>query len=132
MGRAPVETMKAAAARHLLHHLVLELAELRDVHPRRVHEDAALRRALHLLDEVRGRDERLRGDAPPVQAHAAEGALVHEGGLLAQLREPDGGDVAAGPRSDHDGVEGLGGHGVSGVPGGPGYNARGPGVTGPI
>ncbi len=44
--------------------------------------------------------------------HAAQLLPVDQGGLLPELREPDGGDVAAGPCSDHDGVEVLGGHGV--------------------
>src|SRR5262249_50702148 len=79
-----------------------------------VHVDAdrasAERRAPSLpvlrgLGRVRVLEGRLRGDAAPVRARAAEArrALDH-GGLQPELRGPDRGDVAAGPGANDDDV----------------------------
>ena len=64
-------------------------------------------RAAQVLHQVRGRDERLRRDTPPVEADAAQGLLLHQRRLLPQLRQPDGGHVAARACADHDRVEAL-------------------------
>src|SRR3712207_6378476 len=61
-------------------------------------------RALELL---RGVEERLRGDAAHVQAGAAVAlALLHHGGLEAELRGADRAHIAAGASSDDDEIVG--------------------------
>ena len=60
------------------------------------------------LERVRVLEQRLGRNAAPVQAGAAEHrrALDH-GGLQAELRGADRGDVAARPGADHDDVVGV-------------------------
>ena len=54
-----------------------------------------------LVEQLRGVDQRLRGDAADVQADAAGLVLLHHQRLLLELPEPDPRDVAAGPGADH-------------------------------
>ena len=74
--------------------------------------DAELLGAVKEVDDFGVAQERLGGDASPVEADAA-GPIVFDGGHgEAELGAADGGDVAAGARADHDDVEGLIRHGV--------------------
>ena len=57
---------------------------------------------LGIVVEVRGVEERLRGDAADVEASATErGALLNAGGLKTELASLDGGNVTAGARANH-------------------------------
>ena len=58
----------------------------------------------HLLIPLGGMDEGFGGDAPPVEAGAAHGVPLHQGGAQPQLGGPDGGGVAAGAAPDDDEV----------------------------
>ena len=61
------------------------------------------------LQRVRVLEQRLGRDAAPEQAGAAERLLLlDDGGLEAELRGADRGDVAAGARADDDDVVFLG------------------------
>src|SRR5690606_21984496 len=57
------------------------------------------------LEHLAGLQQRLGRDAPPVQADAAEGVALDDGGLHAELRGADRRDVAARAGADHDDVE---------------------------
>ena len=57
---------------------------------------------LRLFVEVRGGDERLGGDAAPVEAHAAHVLFLDAGHLLLELPEPDGARIAARAAADHN------------------------------
>jgi hypothetical protein len=52
-------------------------------------------------------EERLRGDAPHVQAHTAPVLRLHDSHALAQLRGADGSDVPTGSGTEDDDVEVL-------------------------
>ena len=55
-----------------------------------------------LVDEPGDVQERLRGDAADVQAHAPEvGITLDEHGLLAEIGGAEGTSVTPGPRPDH-------------------------------
>ena len=54
-------------------------------------------------------EQRLGGDAADVEAGAAEGlALLDDGSLQAELRRPDGADIAARAGADDDEIVGHG------------------------
>jgi len=55
--------------------------------------------------DLRRAQQRLRRDAAPVQADAAQMLALHHSGLHAELRGADGGDVAARPAANDDQVE---------------------------
>ena len=60
-----------------------------------------------LLEHVRGMQQRLRRNAADIEAGAAMGlALLDDGGLEAELRCPDGADIAAGTGADDDEIVG--------------------------
>ena len=60
---------------------------------------------VRVVEQVRGVQERLGGDAPHVQAGAAQGASpLDAGDFQPELRALDGGDVSAGAAADHDDV----------------------------
>ena len=60
---------------------------------------------IRVVEQVRGVKERLGGDAPHVQAGAAQGASpLDAGDFQPELRALDGGDVPAGAAADHDDV----------------------------
>ena len=97
----------AHAAREPLRHLAARVdhravvgRELLDREPRYA--------VLHGLEDLGGRQDRLGGNAAPVQAHAAQvRLLLDDRDLHAQLRRANRGDVPAGPGTDHDQVERL-------------------------
>ena len=62
--------------------------------------DAELLGAAEEADDLGVVEERLGGDAAPVEADAADAVLLDEGSLQAELGRPDRGDVAAGPAAD--------------------------------
>ena len=94
------------AAHHLLHDLVLELPQPGDVN-RRLSGDAARGGVAQVLDQVRGGDEGLGRNAPPVDADAPQFLAVDERRLLPELCEPDRGHVASWSGPNHDRVERL-------------------------
>src|ERR1035441_8745542 len=61
---------------------------------------------LHVMEYFRRAQQRLGGDAAPVQANAAEIVALDYRGLEAELRRADGGDIAAGAGADNQYVEG--------------------------
>ena len=70
--------------------------------------DAPLLRVLHDLERVRVLEQRLRGDAAPIEARAAERRLaLDHGHVQAELGGADRGDVAAGARADNQDVVGV-------------------------
>ena len=52
------------------------------------------------FDDLGVPEQRLAGDAAPVQAEAADALLLDQHDALAELRGADRGDVAAGPAAD--------------------------------
>ena len=68
--------------------------------------DAIVRGHLHLLEAVGALQPGLGGDAAPVEAGAAQlGILLHHGDAQAELGGADGGDVAAGTRTQDEKIE---------------------------
>src|SRR3546814_18449664 len=61
----------------------------------------------HQAQHVGRAQQRLGGDAAPVQADAAELGFFHQRGLHAQLRGADGGHVAARPAADDQQIESV-------------------------
>ena len=87
--------------------LVLARVHLAHVDRRRTvgNHHAPLLGVLHHLQRVGVLEQRLGGNAAPDQARAAERfLLLDDGDLLAELRGPDRGHVAAGTGADHDDV----------------------------
>src|SRR6059036_1211464 len=62
--------------------------------------DPKLARLLNLLTEFRAGQQRLAGNAAPIQAQAAHSRALDEGDLRAELGRANRGHVAAGPGSD--------------------------------
>ena len=69
----------------------------------------------HLIVQFGRAQQRLGRDAAPVEADAAEMAALDHGGLEAQLRSADRGDIAARSGADNDHVKGFVGHSLSSV-----------------
>src|SRR5205085_10524318 len=88
--------------------LGLEGHHLLEVELRRRDADAHVAEALpRLLEKLGGMQQRLRGDAADVEAGAAVRlALLDDRGVQAELRRPDGADVAPGAGSDDDEIVG--------------------------
>ena len=84
------------------HDLVLALHHLREVEGHLGHHEAELVGAAHLAQQVGGRQERLGGDAAPVEAGPAELGALDQRGIRAELGGPQRGDVARGAPSQHD------------------------------
>src|SRR5262249_29503425 len=61
---------------------------------------------LHVMKDLGRAQQRLGGDATPVEADAAEIVALDDRGRKTELRRADRGDVAAGPRANDDDVEG--------------------------
>jgi len=73
---------------------------------------AELARVVDLARDLADVQERLGGDAAPVQAHAADLVAVEAHDLLAELAEPDRGVVAARAGADDERVDGERCHGM--------------------
>src|SRR5262249_58068219 len=65
---------------------------------------------LHVMKDLGRAQQRLGGDATPVEADAAEIVALDDRGRKTKLRRADRGDVAAGPRANDDDVEGSVSH----------------------
>ncbi len=91
----------------LAHHaLGLPLAERVERDARRAQLHAEVAGPLGLGDHRRHVQQRLRGDAPGVQARAAEAPVgIDHDGLQAELGAAEGRRVAAGPAPDHGDVD---------------------------
>ena len=61
---------------------------------------------LHVVENLGRAQQRLGGNAAPVEADAAEIVALDDGGLEAELRGADRGDIAAGAGADDQDVEG--------------------------
>ena len=80
---------------------------------RRTRIDAERRRALDLAQHVCRVQQRLRRNAAPVEAHAADLRALDQRRGKPELRGADRGDVAAGTTADDDDVENLFAHGYT-------------------
>ena len=87
---------------------VLEGHHLLEIELRLADADAEIAEMLaRLLEQLGGVQQRLRRDAADIEAGAAMGlALLDHGHLEAELRRPDGADIAAGAGSDDDEIVG--------------------------
>src|SRR4029450_12640628 len=61
---------------------------------------------LHVMKDLGRAQQRLGGDATPVEADASEIIALDDRGRKTELRRADRGDVAAGPRANDDDIEG--------------------------
>ena len=95
------------AVRQLLRHLARAFDDLGDVELHVVGAEAELVQPVHQVPDLGRAQQRLGRDAAPVQTDAAEAVALHDGGLEAELRAPDGADIAARTRSHHDDVIGI-------------------------
>jgi hypothetical protein len=90
------------ATGELRDHLVLAGAHLVQVDLRRREGDAHGAHGLRLLDDRRGMQQRLRGDAADVEADPAEGLVaLHQHHPQPQVRGAEGRRVAAGTAAEH-------------------------------
>ena len=89
--------LRRDAARALDHGRDIEAERALDVQPVRAG-------MLHVVVDLGRPQQRLGGNAAPVEADAAEMLALHDRRLEAELRRPDCGDVAAGPAADDDHV----------------------------
>ena len=67
--------------------------------------EAVVLRVLHVMIDLGRTQQRLGGNAAPVEANAAEIIPFDDRGLEPELRRADRGDIAAGSRADDDDVE---------------------------
>src|SRR5436190_3030191 len=93
----PLRVLRADGARPLHRHAVVEL------HLAGRHTEVG--RLLHLLGDVCRLEQRLRRDAPPDDAGAAEPFALDDGGVEAELGGADRADVAGGAAADADHAE---------------------------
>src|SRR5207253_2605198 len=97
----------AYAAGQLLDDAALPVLHLHDVDFDALGEDAHARAVvLHLLVGVARRDERLRRDAAPVEADAADFLFLDADDLLLQLPETDRARITAGATTNHNHIAG--------------------------
>ena len=90
---------------HGAHPVVAQRAEIESGH---LHLQSGDRRPLRRVHRVRGGQQRLRGDAPAVQAGAAErGVAFHQGDGQPQFRRTQRRRVPAGTRPNDDDIECL-------------------------
>ena len=61
---------------------------------------------LGVVIDLRRAQQRLGGDAAPVETNAAQMLALHHGGLEAKLRRANGGDITARPAADDEDVVG--------------------------
>jgi hypothetical protein len=94
-------------ARHLaraLHHRLGVVGDL-------IRRQAVVLGVLQHVEHLGRAQQGLGRDAPPVEADATQVVALDDRRLEAELRRPDGGDIASRPRPDDDDVEGLLSHG---------------------
>jgi hypothetical protein len=90
------------ATRELPDHLVLEVADLREIEPRLSELHTALPQCADLGDHLRQVEQRFRRDAAHVEADSPKRRMaLHEHDLLAEVGRPERGGVAARPRTEH-------------------------------
>ena len=70
--------------------------------------EAVIPGVLHVVVDFRRTQQRLGGNAAPVEADAAEIGALDDRRLEAELRRADRGDIASRPGADDDDVEGFG------------------------
>src|SRR5262249_43125774 len=95
---------KADALADLVGDVAAALDDRREVGAHALDDHAELARAMRVLEDLGALEQRLGRDAAPVEADPAELRALDARGLEAELRAADRGDVAAGPRTDHDDV----------------------------
>src|SRR5690606_39002862 len=103
----------------LLRDLLRTLARHRDVQLHAADLDAEVRQAAEPRREVRALQHRLRRDAAPVVARAAQLVRLDAPDLHPELGRPDRRDVPAGARADHNHIERVVRHAAPRVISGP-------------
>ncbi len=96
-----------------LGHFAAPLDHRREIEADIVGGEPELGRVPHRPVELGGAEQRLGGDAAPVEADAAEMLALDDRGLHAELRRADGGDIAAGAGADDGEIEARVSHGVA-------------------
>ena len=86
--------------------------DLLDIDRDLAHADSEIAEPAERVAELRDPEQRLGGDAPPVEADAAEAFPLDHGGLEAELARADRCDIAARAGADDDDVKGRIRHGV--------------------
>ena len=98
---------KADAVRELLRNLARALHDLLHVEADLLRGEAVVAEMMQEVIDLRGPQQRLRGNAAPVEADAAQVLAFHHRRLHAELRRADRGDVPTRPAAHHDDVEGC-------------------------
>jgi hypothetical protein len=98
----PLPGERLEPARQSPHHTLGPVSQRFGLDPRCAEIDAVLFERLDLVDEPSDVQERLRGDAADVQAHAPEvGIALDERGLLAEIGGAEGASVTPGDVRGH-------------------------------
>src|SRR5690606_4994567 len=87
---------------HALDHLPAAVHRFAEVDGEVVEGDAVAARLAHQVHHARVVEQRLGGNAAPVEADAPQVLPLHQGRLEPGLGSPDGGHVAPRPAADHD------------------------------
>ena len=113
-------------AGELVRHLARIGDDLLDIDRDLAHADAEIAEPAERVAKLGDPEQRLGGDAAPVEADAAEALALDHGGLEAELARADRGDIAARSAADDDHVIGRIGHDVlrSGMREGPAKPAQ--------
>ena len=90
------------AAAQLLGHAALVGEDLLHIEGSACRVNAHARAVHRVTIDLGGVEQRLGGDAAPVQTGAAYLTALHHGRMQAQRRGPEGGGIAAGAGADHD------------------------------
>lgn len=95
---------EADAGVELLRHPARALNDGLGVKPDIVGRETIVLGMLKIMVNFCRAQQRLRGNAAPVQTDAAQMRALDDGSLEAELRCANGGDIPAGPRSDDDDI----------------------------
>ena len=96
---------KRDAVRQALCHFAAARDHFREIETDIVGAQAELARVLHQVVDLGGAEQRLGGNAAPVEADAAETVTLDDRGLHTELGRANGGHIAAGSAADDDEIE---------------------------
>src|SRR3546814_16863077 len=79
-------------------------SDLRDIRADLLGDQPVILGVVHIMEDLGRAQQRLGGDAPPVEADAAQILTLDDRGLQAELRRAARRDIAAGARAENNDV----------------------------